>query len=100
MLVTLRVQRFNPARDRKPHLESYQLEAEPNAQVRDLLNRVKWDQDGSLSYRRSCGHGVCGSDAMRVNGVNRLARKVLVRDAGPGGSVRPLLGCPWLKKRQ
>jgi succinate dehydrogenase / fumarate reductase iron-sulfur subunit len=97
MLVTLRIQRYNPERDRKPHLEAYQLEAEPNDQVLDLLNRVKWDQDGSLAYRRSCGHGVCGSDAMRVNGVNRLACKVLVRDIGAEITVEPLLGMPVMK---
>jgi len=97
MLVSLHVQRFNPERDRKPHLETYQLEASSNDQVLDLLNRVKWDQDGSLAYRRSCGHGVCGSDAMRVNGVNRLACKVLVRDVGDEITVEPLLGLPLVK---
>ena len=82
MEVTLRIRRYNPERDRKPHLETYTVEGDPNDQVLDLLNRVKWEQDGTLSYRRSCGHGICGSDAMRINGVNRLACKVLVREVG------------------
>ena len=46
----------------------------------DALHHVKWYLDGSLTFRRSCAHGVCGSDAMRINGVNRLACKVLVKD--------------------
>ena len=71
---------------------SYSVEAEPNDQVLDLLNQVKWYQDGTLSYRKSCAHGVCGSDAMRINGVNRLACKVLVRDVGHKITVEPILG--------
>lgn len=92
MEVTLRILRFNPETDKKPHYEKYQVEAEPNDQILDLLNRVKWHTDGTLSYRRSCAHGVCGSDAMRINGVNRLACKVLVKDVGTKITVEPLLG--------
>ncbi len=94
MEVTLRILRYNPETDKKPHYEKYQVEAEPNDQVLDLLNRVKWNIDGTLSYRRSCAHGICGSDAMRINGVNRLACKVLVKDVGTRITVEPLLGLP------
>jgi len=73
------------------------VEADPNDQVLDLLNRVKWYHDGTLSYRRSCGHGICGSDAMRINGVNALACKVLVKDIGDRITVEPLLGLPLVK---
>lgn len=97
MEVTLRVLRYNPETDKKPHYEKYQIEAEPNDQVLDLLNRVKWNIDGTLSYRRSCAHGVCGSDAVRINGVNRLACKVLVKDVGTRITVEPLLGLPIKK---
>lgn len=97
MEVTLRILRYNPETDKKPHYENYQVEAEPNDQILDLLNKVKWHTDGTLSYRRSCAHGVCGSDAMRINGVNRLACKVLVKDVGTKITVEPLLGLP-LKK--
>jgi len=97
MEVTLRILRYNPETDKKPHYENYQIEAEPNDQILDLLNKVKWHTDGTLSYRRSCAHGVCGSDAMRINGVNRLACKVLVKDVGTKITVEPLLGLP-LKK--
>ncbi len=97
MQVKLRIYRYNPETDRRPHYENYTLEAEPNDQVLDLLNQVKWYQDGTLSYRRSCGHGICGSDAMRINGVNRLACKVLVKDVGTKITVEPLLGLPVIK---
>jgi succinate dehydrogenase / fumarate reductase iron-sulfur subunit len=97
MEVTLRILRYNPETDNKPHYENYQIEAEPNDQVLDLLNRVKWYQDGTLSYRRSCAHGVCGSDAVRINGVNRLACKILVKDVGTKITVEPLLGLPIKK---
>ncbi|HEX7021855.1 MAG TPA: succinate dehydrogenase iron-sulfur subunit, partial [Trueperaceae bacterium] len=55
------------------------------------------EQDGSLSYRRSCAHGVCGSDAMRINGFNRLACKVLVKDLGSKITIEPLGALPVLK---
>ncbi|HSB88723.1 MAG TPA: succinate dehydrogenase iron-sulfur subunit [Anaerolineales bacterium] len=97
MEVHLKVQRYDPERDRRSHMESYTVEADPSEQVLDLLARVKAYQDGSLSYRRSCGHGVCGSDAMRINGVNRLACKVLVRDLGDQITVEPLLGLRVIK---
>jgi len=97
MQVTLRIRRFNPEVDQKPHLETYQLEAEPNDQVLDLLNQVKWFQDGTLAYRRSCAHGICGSDAMRINGANRLACKLLVKEVGSTITVEPLLGLSVIK---
>ncbi len=92
MEVELRIRRYNPEIDEKAHYESYSVEAEPNDQVLDLLNQVKWYQDGSLTYRRSCAHGVCGSDAVRINGVNRLACKVLVKDVGRKITIEPILG--------
>jgi len=97
MQVTLRIRRFNPEQDQRPHMESYVVDAEPTDQVLDLLNRVKDYQDGSLTYRRSCGHGVCGSDAMRINGRNRLACKELVKNLGDHITVEPLMGMPVVK---
>jgi len=61
MQVELRVQRFNPERDKEPHWERYIVESEPMDRVLDLLHKVKWEADGSLTFRRSCAHGVCGS---------------------------------------
>jgi succinate dehydrogenase / fumarate reductase iron-sulfur subunit len=93
MQVKLKVFRYNPEKDKKPHYETYELEAEPTDRVLDLLEHIKNYFDGTLSYRRSCAHGICGSDAMRINGVNRLACKVLVKDLGRRTiKVEPILG--------
>jgi succinate dehydrogenase / fumarate reductase iron-sulfur subunit len=93
MEVKLKVFRFNPEIDKKPHYETYKVEAEPTDRVLDLLEYVKGYYDGTLSYRRSCAHGMCGSDAMRINGHNRLACKTLVQDLHSRRIVvEPLLG--------
>jgi succinate dehydrogenase / fumarate reductase iron-sulfur subunit len=97
MQVTLNIRRFNPETDSESHMETYTVEADRNDQVLDLLNQVKWYQDGSLTYRRSCAHGICGSDAVRINGVNRLACKVLVKDVGQEVTVEPIMGLSVLK---
>jgi succinate dehydrogenase / fumarate reductase iron-sulfur subunit len=95
MKVTLKIKRFNPEVDKKPHWGEYDVEVEPTDRVLDALNEVKWNEDGSLAYRRSCAHGVCGSDAMRINGRNMLACKILMQDITQDGgtvTVEPLLG--------
>ena len=97
MEVNVRILRYNPETDQAPHFETYTLDAEPTDRVLDLLHKIKGYQDGTLSYRASCAHGICGSDAMRINGVNRLACKVLVRDVGQEMTVEPLLGLPLIK---
>jgi succinate dehydrogenase / fumarate reductase iron-sulfur subunit len=97
MDVELRIRRFNPEADEEPHWESYALQAEPSDRVLDLLHQVKWFQDGTLTFRRSCAHGVCGSDAMLINGRNQLACAVLVRDAGASISVEAMRGLPVVK---
>lgn len=98
MQVKLKVFRYNPEVDKKPHYQSYTLEAELTDRVLDLLEAVKNYIDGTLSFRRSCAHGVCGSDAVRINGMNRLACKVLVKDLGTSKiTVEPLLGMAVLK---
>jgi succinate dehydrogenase / fumarate reductase iron-sulfur subunit len=78
---------------------SYQISAEDGDRVLDALHKVKWDVDGSLTFRRSCAHGVCGSDAMRINGKNRLACKTLLKDVNPSEpiTVEPIKGLPVLK---
>ena len=98
MQISLKVFRYNPEKDEKPHYETYTVEAEPNDRVLDLLEYVKGYFDGSLTFRRSCAHGVCGSDAMRINGRNRLACKILVKDLNSQEiTVEPLLGLRVLK---
>jgi succinate dehydrogenase / fumarate reductase iron-sulfur subunit len=98
MLVYLKLFRYNPEAGRnKPSFDTYNIEAEPEDRVLDLMEHVKAHIDGTLSFRRSCAHGVCGSDAMRINGRNMLACKVLVKDVGSEITVEPLLGLPVLK---
>ena len=97
MDVKLRVLRYNPENDPEPHFEEYVVEAEPTDRILDLLHEIKWHQDGSLALRRSCAHGICGSDAMVINGVNRLACKVLVKDLDQPITVEPIRGLPLLK---
>src|SRR5687767_1515957 len=97
MKATFRIQRFDPTKDKKPYYREYQVELDPTDRVLDALHQIKWYQDGSLTFRRSCAHGVCGSDAMRINGVNRLACKVLVKDLGDEILVEPIKGLPVLK---
>ena len=94
---TFKIQRFNPDKDKKPHYEEYRVELEQTDRVLDGLNEIKWRQDGSLTYRRSCAHGVCGSDAMRINGRNRLACKVLIKDLPDHVTIEPMLGFTVIK---
>jgi len=93
----LKIFRYNPEKDKKPSYKTYKLEADPTDRVLDLLEKVKGYQDGTLSFRRSCAHGICGSDAMRINGFNRLACKTLVRDTGAKITVEPILGLSVIK---
>ena len=95
--VTLRIQRYNPDSDAEPTYREYPVVVEPTDRVLDALNAVKWYQDGTVTFRRSCAHGVCGSDAMRINGVNRLACKVLMRDVGDRVTLEPLMGFRVIK---
>ena len=97
MDVQLRILRFDPDRDTLPQWEEYVVPAEPSDRVLDLLHQVKWYQDGTLTFRRSCAHGVCGSDAMLINGRNRLACEYLVKDAGREISVEPVRGSRVVK---
>ena len=97
MLVDLSVQRFNPELDDKPHWETYRIESEPMDRVLDLLLKIKGESDGTLTFRRSCAHGVCGSDAMMINGRNRLACKIRVDQLGNKISVAPLPGMKVVK---
>lgn len=100
MDITLRVRRYNPEKDKKPYWGEYTLkDCDPTNRVLELLHRVKWEQDGTLTLRRSCAQGICGSDAMRINGRNRLACKVLAQEFGdnPRIQVEPILGMKVIK---
>jgi succinate dehydrogenase / fumarate reductase iron-sulfur subunit len=100
MEVTFRIRRQNPevpGKD-KPYWQEFVLkDIEPTDRLLEMLHRIKWEQDGTLTLRRSCAHGVCGSDAMRINGVNALACKVLMQDVGSKVTIEPILGLPVIK---
>jgi succinate dehydrogenase / fumarate reductase, iron-sulfur subunit len=102
--ITLKIRRFIPETDTEPRWESFDVSVDPKDRLLDALHKVKWEQDGSLTFRRSCAHGICGSDAMRINGRNRLACKTLVKDllGRKGDAARPVViepikGLPVLK---
>ncbi|MFC1862516.1 succinate dehydrogenase/fumarate reductase iron-sulfur subunit [Thermodesulfobacteriota bacterium] len=76
----IKILRFDPENDKEPYFREYELEPEPTDRILDCLNKIKWEQDGGLGYRMSCGHGVCGSDAMKINGNCGLACQKLVKD--------------------
>ncbi|MFC0601182.1 succinate dehydrogenase iron-sulfur subunit [Streptomyces palmae] len=97
--VTFRIRRFNPEVSDESTWQDFQVEIDPKERVLDGLHKIKWDMDGSLTFRRSCAHGICGSDAMRINGRNRLACKTLIKDLNPDKpiTVEPIKGLTVLK---
>lgn len=97
MRAGIRILRFNPELDKAPHWAEYEVDVEPTDRILDALHYIKWQLDGSLTLRRSCAHGVCGSDAMVINGRNRLACKVLMRDVRGKVTIEPLRGLPVVK---
>jgi len=94
--VTLIIRRFDPENDTEPKWVDFDVEMSGTDRVLDALHKIKWEQDGSLTFRRSCAHGVCGSDAMRINGRNRLACKTLIKDLDISKPiyVEPIKGLP------
>jgi succinate dehydrogenase / fumarate reductase, iron-sulfur subunit len=104
MTITVQVRRYDPDTETS-RWDEWQVQALPTWRILDALHAIKWEQDGSLTFRRSCAHGVCGSDAMRINGRNRLACKSLVKDlTAPDKhgvnkpiTVEPIQGLPVVK---
>jgi succinate dehydrogenase / fumarate reductase, iron-sulfur subunit len=80
MKVTLKIYRFNPETDLQPHYDTFTLDAEPNNRILDCLNKIRWQQDPTLSFRMSCTHGICGSDGLTINNQAALACQKLVHD--------------------
>jgi succinate dehydrogenase / fumarate reductase iron-sulfur subunit len=80
MKIILKIKRFNPESDENSYFQEFTVEADSNDRLLDALMHVKRFQDGTLGFRKSCAHGVCGSDAMRINGKDGLACKTLIKD--------------------
>ncbi len=92
-----RIQRYNPEFDKKQYMQDYELAAaEPDMMLLDALLALK-TQDPSLGFRRSCGEGVCGSDAMNINGRNGLACITPLKDLKQPIVIRSLPGQPILR---
>ncbi len=99
MDVIFSILRFDPEGDARPYDQEYTIRVESSWRILDCLNEIKWKLDGSLTFRRSCAHGVCGSDAMMINGENRLACQTLIRDIQRTDRIRvePLKGFPVIR---
>jgi succinate dehydrogenase iron-sulfur subunit len=95
--LTLKIRRYNPEVSEDSWWDEFVVFADPLERLVEVLHEVKWHQDGTLSFRRSCAHGICGSDAMMINGRNALACKVLVADIAPKVTVEPIRGLAVLK---
>ena len=101
MKLTVQVKRFNPEKDTAPQWQSFEVPADRMDTALQLLLYIKWHLDGTLTFRKSCAHGICGSDAMQINGENKLACASLVQDlASKDGDVirfEPMPGSPVIK---
>jgi succinate dehydrogenase / fumarate reductase iron-sulfur subunit len=88
-----------PTPEGEAYWQEFTVRVHGTDRVLDALHQVKWEQDGTLTFRRSCAHGVCGSDAMRINGRNRLACKTLLKDLDPSKpiTIEPIKGLPVIK---
>lgn len=93
-----KIYRYNPEKDKKPYVQEYQLEnVEPGTMLLTALLRIKDEQDETLSFRRSCGEGVCGSDGMNINGVNGLACITSIDNMKQPIQIKPLPGLPVIR---
>lgn len=91
-----RIYRYNPETDSKPYMKEYKLEVERGMMLRDALLKIK-EMDESFTFRHSCGEGVCGSDAININGKNGLACQTSVESLKEPVEIRPLPGMPVIR---
>ncbi len=100
MKYRFKIKRFDPDQDKKPHWEEYTVDIAEDHLVLEALLEIKGFSSGSLTLRYSCGHGICGSDAMVINGRTRLACKTLMKEFDPEKdviSVEAMHGFPIIK---
>ena len=92
--------RYNPETDEAPYMQDFSVDTgDRDLMVLDVLELIKADLDGSVTYRRSCREGVCGSDGLNMNGKNGLACITPLSDSVKGGKlvIRPLPGLPVIR---
>ena len=96
--VKFEIYRYDPDKDERPYMQKLDVALGPNDKMLlDAIVRIKNDVDDSISIRRSCREGVCGSDAMNVNGKNMLACITNLRDLKEPIVLRPLPGLPVVR---
>lgn len=96
--MSVRIMRYHPETDDKPRWQTFSLPVEEEMTILDVLNEIHWYHDGTLAYRRSCRSAICGSCAMKVNGINVLACETPVhRFRGSRLKIEPLPGFPIIK---
>ncbi|MBW7860184.1 MAG: succinate dehydrogenase iron-sulfur subunit, partial [Rhodocyclaceae bacterium] len=95
--VHFKIYRYDPDKDEKPYMQDITVELEASdKKLLDALMRLR-GKDDSLSFRRSCREGVCGSDAMNINGKNGLACLTAIDDLPQPVVLRPLPGLPVIR---
>ena len=96
--VQLKIYRYDPDKDTKPYMQDVTVELQDtDKMLLDALQRIKSDVDDSLALRRSCREGVCGSDAMNINGKNGLACTTNLNELTQPIVLRPLPGLPVIR---
>ena len=97
-ILKFEIYRYDPDRDERPYMQKLDVELQPNDKMLlDALVRIKNDVDDSLALRRSCREGVCGSDAMNINGKNGLACTTNLNELSEPIVLRPLPGLPVIR---
>lgn len=99
-MLQVSIYRYNPESDSAPRMEDFQVETGGrDLMVLDVLEMIKADQDTSVTYRRSCREGVCGSDGLNINGKNGLACITPLSEAVKNNklTIRPLPGLPVIR---
>jgi succinate dehydrogenase / fumarate reductase iron-sulfur subunit len=97
-VVKFSIYRYDPDKDERPYMQNLEVELLPtDKMLLDALMRIKQTTDDSVSYRRSCREGVCGSDAMNINGKNGLACITNLRDLKQPIVLKPLPGLPVVR---
>jgi succinate dehydrogenase / fumarate reductase iron-sulfur subunit len=96
--VRFQIYRYDPDRDARPRMEPYEVQLHPtDRMLLDAMMRIKSEKDDSLSFRRSCREGVCGSDAININGRNGLACITNLRELRQPITLRPIPGLPVIR---